>query len=243
MVPAKVTTRLTSLASAGGFYEDLFLVDTGAIDSMAPADQLDKIGVKRVGKMSYELADGTVKEYPFGLVQIEFLGETTAGRVIFGESGCEPLLGVTALESVGIVVDPANRTLRRLPALPLKTQEPARSFPGNREQPPPRRLAPAAGLPLEVDGHHPVRRGGHLVPVLADVALATAVVAWARLSPGAADFDDADVAAPPGEALGKSGPAGGHPRRIQGGADRLKRLAHELRGAGHASSSDSRSSP
>ena len=29
-------------------------------------------------------------------------------------------LGVTALESVGIMVDPANKTLRRLPAIPLK---------------------------------------------------------------------------------------------------------------------------
>jgi hypothetical protein len=48
------------------------------------------------------------------------MGEITAGRVIFGESGCEPLLGVTALESVGIVVDPANKTLKRLPAIPLK---------------------------------------------------------------------------------------------------------------------------
>ncbi|MBI5014696.1 MAG: hypothetical protein HZB55_04300 [Deltaproteobacteria bacterium] len=32
----------------------------------------------------------------------------------------EPLLGVTALESVGIVVDPANKTLKRLLAVPLK---------------------------------------------------------------------------------------------------------------------------
>jgi hypothetical protein len=32
----------------------------------------------------------------------------------------EPILGVTALESVGIVVDPANKTLKRLPAIPLK---------------------------------------------------------------------------------------------------------------------------
>jgi hypothetical protein len=27
---------------------------------------------------------------------------------------------VTALESVGIMVDPANKTLKRLPAIPLK---------------------------------------------------------------------------------------------------------------------------
>ncbi len=116
----KVTTKLTNLEGRKGSYEEIFLVDTGATDSLAPADDLDRIGVRRVGKMSYELADGTVKEYFFGLVQIEFMGEITAGRVIFGDSGAEPLLGVTALESVGIMVDPANKTLKRLPAIPLK---------------------------------------------------------------------------------------------------------------------------
>jgi hypothetical protein len=48
------------------------------------------------------------------------MGETTAGTVIFRDPDCEPLLGVTALESVGIIVDPANETLKRLPAIPLK---------------------------------------------------------------------------------------------------------------------------
>jgi len=116
----RVTTKLTSLTASEPPYEALFLVDTGATDSLAPADELEKIGVQQEGKMSYQLADGTVKEYPFGLVRIEFMGETTAGRVIFGEPGSEPLLGVTALESVGIMVDPANKTLKRLPAIPLK---------------------------------------------------------------------------------------------------------------------------
>jgi clan AA aspartic protease len=116
----KVTTRLVNLTKPGKFYEALFLVDTGATDSMAPGDEMEKLGIRKEGKMSYELADGTVKEYPFGLVRIEFMGETTAGRVIFGAAGSEPLLGVTALESVGIMVDPANKTLKRLPAIPLK---------------------------------------------------------------------------------------------------------------------------
>ena len=87
---------------------------------MAPGDEMEKLGIPKKGKMSYELADGTVREFPFGLAQIEFMGETTAGRVIFGEPDCEPLLGVTALESVGIVIDPASKTLKRLPAIPLK---------------------------------------------------------------------------------------------------------------------------
>jgi clan AA aspartic protease len=117
---AKVTTKISAFPDSGSSYEAVFLVDTGATDSMVPADELEKIGVRKEGKMSYELANGTVKEYPYGLVRIEFMGETTAGRVIFGESGCEPLLGVTALESVGIIVDPVNKTLKRLPAIPLK---------------------------------------------------------------------------------------------------------------------------
>jgi clan AA aspartic protease len=116
----KVTAKLTSLAGAGRSYEALFLVDTGATDCMVPADRLEEIGVRKEGRMAYELADGTVKEYPYGLVRIEFMGETTAGRVVFGGPDAEPLLGVTALESVGIVVDPTTRTLKRLPAIPLK---------------------------------------------------------------------------------------------------------------------------
>ncbi len=116
----KVTTKLTSLEIPGGSYEAVFLVDTGATDSLAPGDELERIGLPKEGKMSYELADGTVKEYPYGLARIEFMGEVTAGRVVFAEPGTEPILGVTALESVGIVVDPVSKTLRRLPAIPLK---------------------------------------------------------------------------------------------------------------------------
>ena len=101
-------------------YEADFLVDTGATDSMAPASKLQKAGIRRCGRMTYELADGATVEYNFGLAVIQFMGELTSGRVIFGPENCEPLLGVTALESVGIVVEPATRQLKRLPAIPLK---------------------------------------------------------------------------------------------------------------------------
>ncbi|GMR24059.1 MAG: hypothetical protein BMS9Abin37_2549 [Acidobacteriota bacterium] len=118
MIQVTVTLKVPGRKSAG--YEALFLVDTGATDSMAPGSELRTAGIEPVGKMSYELANGTVQEYPFGLAQIEFMGDVTAGRVIFGPDGTEPILGVTALESVGITIDPANRTLKRLPAIPLK---------------------------------------------------------------------------------------------------------------------------
>ena len=87
---------------------------------MAPAKALVRACIRRRGRMAYELADGTTVEYDFGLAEIEFMGELTSGRVIFGSDDCEPLLGVTALESVGIMIDPASQRLKRLPAIPLK---------------------------------------------------------------------------------------------------------------------------
>jgi clan AA aspartic protease len=121
-IPMGLTYVTVSLNAAGyrKKYEASFLVDTGATDTLAPAAELRKIGVKPVGKMAYELADGSLEEFEFGLTEISFMGEITAGRVIFGPDNVEPLLGVTALESVGIVVDATNRTLKRLPAIPLK---------------------------------------------------------------------------------------------------------------------------
>ena len=118
LVHTTVTLRIPGTREGG--YEALFLVDSGAIDSMAPASGLAAAGIQPVGSSAYELADGSAHEYRYGLAQIEFMGELTAGRIIFGPEGTEPLLGVTALESVGIMIDPATKTLKRLPAIPLK---------------------------------------------------------------------------------------------------------------------------
>ena len=120
MGPTHVTVLLCSTRDPGRYYEALFLVDTGATDSMAPASELEEAGIPRRGRMAYELADGCTVEYDYGLAEIEFMGETTAGRVVFGPEAAEPILGVTALESVGITVGPTTRTLKRLPAIPLK---------------------------------------------------------------------------------------------------------------------------
>jgi hypothetical protein len=65
-------------------YSANFGVDSGATDTFAPAAELRKIGVEPVGKNAYELADDSLQEYEFGLVDIAFMGEITAGRVIFG---------------------------------------------------------------------------------------------------------------------------------------------------------------
>lgn len=118
LIHVKVSVSVPGGSSPG--YEGVFLVDTGATDSMASASDLSRAGIQPVGRKTYEMADGSVHEYRFGLAQIEVMGEVTAGRVIFGPEGVEPILGVTVLESIGLIVDPASQSLRRLPAVPLK---------------------------------------------------------------------------------------------------------------------------
>ena len=115
-----VTVTLRASEKSRKKFEALFLVDTGATDSMVPAAKLKQAGIRRRGRTAYELADGSTAEYDCGLAEIEFMGEITSGRVIFGPDRCEPLLGVTALESVGVTVDPTTQRLKRLPAVPLK---------------------------------------------------------------------------------------------------------------------------
>ena len=98
----------------GDVYAGLFRIDSGASESIAPASELERIGIVPVGIAAYELPDGTVHEYPFGLARIEFMGEMREGRVLFGPEDVEPVLGLSALESIGLTIDAWTETLKRL---------------------------------------------------------------------------------------------------------------------------------
>jgi clan AA aspartic protease len=119
----KVTTKISNFSKTQPHYEADFLVDTGAIDCMAPESELIAAGITVEGKEVYELANGQPVEYPYGFARVEFMGEETVSKIIFGPGDTEPLLGVVALESVGILVDPVTRTLKRLAAKPLKIEK------------------------------------------------------------------------------------------------------------------------
>ncbi len=97
-----------------------FLVDTGAIDSLVPRPRLEEIGLEPKGQRAYELADGSEISLDVTIGQMKIMGEITGGVIIFGNADAEPLLGVTALESAGIEVDPQNQKLKKLPSIRLK---------------------------------------------------------------------------------------------------------------------------
>ena len=115
-----VTVTIRNPALPNKSWEGLFLVDTGAVDSLVPREHLESIGLKPKAQRIYELADGSELKMDITTADIEFMGDLVGGTIIFGKTGVEPILGVTALESVGIEVDPQNQRLKRMPATRLK---------------------------------------------------------------------------------------------------------------------------
>jgi clan AA aspartic protease len=88
-----------------------FLVDSGAIHSLAPGKILDVLDIEPYKEMIFSLADGTTLKRKVCSAYFEFEGEGGPAPVVYGEEGDEPLLGATTLESLGLVLNPFTRTL------------------------------------------------------------------------------------------------------------------------------------
>jgi clan AA aspartic protease len=121
----QVTAAVRNPYKSEESWEGLFLVDTGAVDCLVPAKHLRALGIEPRGKRKYELADGSEITFEVGGAEIEFMGDRVYTTVIFGADDAEPILGVTALESVGIEVDPRSQRLKRLPTVRLKSLRPS----------------------------------------------------------------------------------------------------------------------
>ena len=117
----QITVAVRNPARPRKLWEGLFLVDTGVVDCLVPGKYLRALGLKPRGKRTYELADGSEVVLDVTIAEVEFMGERVGATVIYGSDDAEPILGVTALESVGIEVDPRSQRLKRLPAVRLKS--------------------------------------------------------------------------------------------------------------------------
>jgi clan AA aspartic protease len=115
-----VTVTVRNPAEPAKTWEGLFLVDTGAVDSLIPSKHLREIGLVPKAKRTYESVDGSEVKLDITAGELEFMGDIVGSTLIFGDDDAEPILGVTALESVGIEIDPRSQRLKRLPAPRLK---------------------------------------------------------------------------------------------------------------------------
>ena len=120
MASVNANVIISNPADRNRCWEGQFLVDRGATDSLVPRQHLEAIGLKPEAQRRYLVADGTEIRMDIAIARIELMGEIVGSTVLFGDENTEPLLGVTALESLGIVIDPLNQQLKRLPAVRLK---------------------------------------------------------------------------------------------------------------------------
>lgn len=102
-------------------WEGLFLVDTAKMNSVVPKPHLDAIGLKPRGRRICRTIEGGEVVLDATVADIEVMGEMVGATVLYGEADAEPSLGLTALASAGIEVDPTGQKLRRLPAVRLKS--------------------------------------------------------------------------------------------------------------------------
>ncbi len=87
------------------------VVDTGATLSWIPREVLEGLGIEPLTGLPFRLADGRSIQRDIGGVLLKIDGREALVSVVFAESGESPLLGATALETLGQVVDPVGRQL------------------------------------------------------------------------------------------------------------------------------------
>ena len=88
------------------------LVDTGALLSFVPRAVLQELGIPVSFRRAFRLVKGQVMERDAGVAIFRWNGHEGAAQVVFGEPGDESLLGVTALETMGLAVDPTTQSLK-----------------------------------------------------------------------------------------------------------------------------------
>lgn len=89
-----------------------FMVDSGAVYTVAPATVLDELGIKPISEETFWLANGEKIVRKRGGAFFKYGDKIGIADVVFGEEGDSNLLGATTLESLGLALDPFKRELK-----------------------------------------------------------------------------------------------------------------------------------
>jgi len=94
-----------------------FMVDSGAIYTVAPAAVLDELGIEPITESIFWLANGEKIVHKRGGAYFQYGDKVGIADVVFGEEGDSNLLGATTLESLGLALDPFKRELKPMPMI------------------------------------------------------------------------------------------------------------------------------
>ena len=104
-----------SARAVGSFESIEALVDSGATCALVPETILAGLGVVRIDRQTFVIADGTRVERDIGEAVIRIDGRPRTSVVVFGDANAEPLLGAVTLEEFGLGIDPVGRRLVPMP--------------------------------------------------------------------------------------------------------------------------------
>ncbi len=107
----EVTVSLASLNAPERLSEISLLVDTGATLCWIPREVLERLGAQPLSRLPFELADGRRLERDVTTVFLLVNGRKAPVEVAFGEPVEAAVLGATALEGLGLMVDPVAKKL------------------------------------------------------------------------------------------------------------------------------------
>ncbi|PYS34522.1 MAG: aspartyl protease [Acidobacteria bacterium] len=119
MVITFIKVKVANMASPKRSRQYEFLVDSGAVYTVIPENELKKLGIKPTSEEEFTLANGETFKKSVGNALFEFEGKVRAAPVVFGERGIY-LLGATTLEALGLILDPIRRQLKPLPMVLMR---------------------------------------------------------------------------------------------------------------------------
>jgi predicted aspartyl protease len=97
--------------------ETELIVDTGSTYTWIKRERLEAIGVKPSKARKFRTMEGKTIEREVGEAVIECLGERAMGIVVFAERDDVEVMGVVALESLALEVDPVTQRLKKAESL------------------------------------------------------------------------------------------------------------------------------
>ena len=95
------------------------LVDTGSVLPWIPRPILEKLNIKPRRRREFKTIDGKSVSRKVGLTTIRYEAYETDVEVVFAEEKDVPVLGVTALESLGYRVNPVTEKLEYIGLLAI----------------------------------------------------------------------------------------------------------------------------
>ena len=111
MGEVRVPVRVINPYEPTRHWEGTFLVDSGATSSHVPTTILESIGIQPTGVREVWLGDNRPIRRLISFAGFTVLGQTDYSTVFFADQDMEPILGLTVLESLGLLIDPARERL------------------------------------------------------------------------------------------------------------------------------------